>query len=136
MEVGIWGMIGGVATTFATAATTWVFSRRQSSVEISKLQQEVETMRAQRENDVKTSELEIVERHAKLYNALVDDLGRQLLDLKKENATIREENAERLRVSDETRREISLLHHELAQVRAELNQMKIDFPCESCPRRS
>jgi uncharacterized protein involved in exopolysaccharide biosynthesis len=135
MEIGLWGMIGGVATTFATAATTWVFSRRQSQVEIDKLRQEVQTMEAQRESEVKTAEVEIMERHRQLYNSIVDDLGRQLTDLKTENAAVRKEVNERRDITDNMRRELDTVHRELSQVRQELTQMKIDFPCADCPRR-
>jgi chromosome segregation ATPase len=135
MEVGIWGMVGGVVTTFATAATTWAFSRKQSKVEIDKLRQEVETMEAKRESDVKTAEIEIMERYRELYNAMVEDLGKQLSQIKVENELIRKENVERRDLSDSMRREIQSLHIEIDGLRKELTQLKSDFPCADCPRR-
>lgn len=135
MEIGIWAVAGGVLTTFATAATTWVFSRRQSAVEIDKLMQEVATMAAQRDSEVKSAEVLIMERYRELYNQMVDDLGKQLTLVKAENEATRKEVNERRDISDNMRRELDTLHRELSEVRKELAQMKNDFPCDTCPRR-
>jgi len=135
MEVGIWGLIGTVVTTFTTAGATWIFTRRQNKVEIDKLRQEVQTMEAQRESDVKSAEVEIMERYRQLYNAMVEDLGKQLTDLKAENEAVRKEVNERRDISDNMRRELDTLHRELSEVRTELAKMKTDFPCSDCPRR-
>ena len=136
MEVGILGLAGGAATTFITAWTTWFFSRRQARVEQAKLEQEIETMKAQRSSEVKSAEVEIMEKYRELYTAMLSDVSGQLNDLKVENNEIRKENIERRDISDKMRREIQTLHIELEQLRAELKQMKTDFPCADCPRRS
>lgn len=135
MEIGILGLAGGVVTTFATAATTWVFSRRQNKVEIGKLEQEIETMRAQREGEVKSVEVEIMERYRQLYNAMVDDLGKQLTDLKSENADIRRTLTEREKIVDEMARTMRNMENDHQELRKEMAAYKIDFPCAECPRR-
>jgi len=150
MEVGILGLAGGVLTTFATAATTWFFSRRQAKVELAKLEQEIETMRTQRTADVKSAEVEIMEKYRELYNNLVEDLGKQLHLLKQENTDIRKEVADRRELTDKMiqemrnveteaitlRKEIVELRNDNVQLRAEMAQLKSDFPCVDCPRRS
>lgn len=136
MEVGVLGLAGGAATTFITAWTTWFFSRRQARVELAKLEQEIETMKAQRSSEVKSAEVEIMEKYRELYAKMLDDVGQQLNDLKTENHEIRKENTERRDISDGMRREIQTLHIELESLRAELKQMKTEFPCVDCPRRS
>jgi chromosome segregation ATPase len=136
MEIGFWGMFGGVVTTFATAATAAFFTRRQSKVEIEKLQQEVATMAAQRDSEVQNAQVEIMQKYRELYNAMVEDLGRQLTDLKAENQLVRTEVNERRDITDNMRRELDTVHRELSQVRQELAQMKKDFPCAECPRRT
>ena len=92
-------------------------------------------MEAQRESDVKSAEVEIMERYRQLYNAMVEDLGKQLTDLKAENEAVRKEVNERRDISDNMRRELDTLHRELSEVRTELAKMKTDFPCSDCPRR-
>lgn len=136
MEVGFLGVIGSAVATFAAAGTTWVFSRRQARVELGKLEQEIETMKAQRSSEVKSAEVEIMEKYRELYTAMLSDVSGQLNDLKIENTEIRKENIERRDISDKMRREIQTLHIELEQLRSELKQMKTDFPCVDCPRRS
>ncbi len=136
IEVGIWEVLAGVLATFASGATAWVFSRRQSKVEIEKLQQEVHTMAAQRESEVKSKELEIMDKYREFYNNITDDLGKQLSALKAENETVRSEVNERREITDQMRHEIRSLHVEIAQLRGELKTMKEEFPCVDCPRRS
>lgn len=136
MEVGVWGMAGGVVATFATAATTWVFSRKQSRVERGKLEQEIATMKAERESEMKSAEVQIMEQYRELYTKMLSDVGAQLEHLKKENSDIRKENTERRDISDNMRREIQALHIELEVLRAELKQIKNTYPCTDCPRRS
>jgi chromosome segregation ATPase len=143
MEVGILGLAGGVLTTFATAATTWVFSRRQARVELAKLEQEIETMRTQRTADVKSAEVEIMEKYREMYTKMLDDVSEQLTHLKADNEAIRKENTERRDYNEEVRRELRSVHVELedtrkqlAQVLAELESMKQTYPCADCPRRS
>ena len=92
-------------------------------------------MEAKRESDVKTAEIEIMERYRELYNAMVEDLGKQLSQIKVENELIRKENVERRDLSDSMRREIQSLHIEIDGLRKELTQLKSDFPCADCPRR-
>jgi DNA repair exonuclease SbcCD ATPase subunit len=135
MEVGVWGMAGSVVATFATAATTWVFSRKQSRVELGKLEQEIATMKAERESEMKSAEVQIMEQYRELYTKMLSDVGAQLEHLKKENSDIRKENTERRDISDNMRREIQALHIELEVLRAELKQIKNTYPCTDCPRR-
>ena len=135
MEVGVWGMAGSVVATFATAATTWVFSRKQSRVELGKLEQEIATMKAERESDMKSAEVQIMEQYRELYTKMLSDVGAQLEHLKKENSDIRKENTERRDISDNMRREIQALHIELEVLRSELTQIKNTYPCTDCPRR-
>lgn len=122
MEVGLWEIIGGGLATFATAAATWVFSRKQSQAEIGKLQQEIQTIAAERERDMKSSEVEIMERYRQLYNALVEDITRQMDQLKKDNEKYREQ--------------IRKLEKNDNDLRRELNDLKREFPCIDCPRRT
>jgi septal ring factor EnvC (AmiA/AmiB activator) len=142
MEVGILGLAGGVVATFATAATTWLFSRRQAQVETEKLQQEIETMRTQRKADVKSAEVEIMEKYREMYTKMLDDVSEQLTHLKADNEAIRKENIERRDYNEEVRRELKSVHVELedtrkqlANVLAELESMKQTYPCSDCPRR-
>ena len=135
MEVGVWGMAGSVVATFATAATTWVFSRKQSRVELGKLEQEIATMKSERESDMKSAEVTIMEQYRELYTKMLSDVGVQLENLKKENSDIRKENTERRDISDNIRREIQALHIELEVLRSELTQIKNTYPCTDCPRR-
>jgi chromosome segregation ATPase len=135
MEVGVWGMAGGVVATFATAATTWTFSRRQARVELAKLEQEIATIKAERESDMKSAEVQIMEQYRELYTKMLSDVGVQLDSLKKENSDIRKENHDRRDISDGMRREIQSLHIELEVLRSELKQIKNTYPCTDCPRR-
>lgn len=136
MEIGVLGLAGGVVATFATAATTWLFSRRQAMVELAKLEQEIATMRAERESDVKSAEVQIMEQYRELYTKMLGDVGAQLEGLKKENSEIRKENHDRRDISDGMRREIQNLHIELEMLRAELELIKNTYPCSDCPRLS
>jgi septal ring factor EnvC (AmiA/AmiB activator) len=142
MEVGILGLAGGVVATFATATTTWLFSRRQAMVETEKLQQEIETMRTQRKADVKSAEVEIMEKYREMYTKMLDDVSEQLTHLKADNDQIRKENIERRDYNEEVRRELKSVHVELedtrkqlANVLSELESMKQTYPCTDCPRR-
>ena len=125
MEVGIWGMVGGVVTTFATAATTWAFSRKQSRVELEKLRQEVETMEAMRASEVKTAEIEIMNKYRDLYNSMIDDL-RTRIEQMIQDAAIQEERHEM---------QIKVLQNEVDKLKAEIRALKTEFPCADCPRR-
>lgn len=135
MEIGIYEIVGGVIATFFTALITAFFTRRESKIQIERLQEEVVQMRSQRESNEKSAQVEIMERYTEMYNKMLVDVGQQLDTLKRENGEIRQENVDRRMLSDEMRREIHTLHHELNAVRKELEQMKIDFPCKDCPRR-
>jgi predicted nucleic acid-binding Zn-ribbon protein len=146
MEIGIWGVLGGVITTFATAATAAFFTRRQSKVEIEKLEQEVATMAAQRDSEQKSADFEMVERFNRFQAGLMDSLKKEITDLRSEYDKSRQENLERREYADKLRIEVDQLHRtieynkkqsdrEIALLRKELKTMKDEFPCVDCPRR-
>lgn len=135
MEIGIIEMIGGAATSVLIAATSWWFTRRQSRVEIEKMVQEVETMKAMRGSDVKTAEMEIVKSYNEIQKQMLEDLGKQLSALKEENVIIRQEVNERRKHNDAMKREMVTLHRDIAELRIELEKMRNEYPCADCPRR-
>jgi hypothetical protein len=134
--------VGAVLTAAGSGAVAWFFSRKQSAVEIDKLRQEVKTMEALRDSDVKTAEVEIMEKYRELYTNLVDDLGKQLNILKQENSDIRKALSDRQIIMDEMARSMHNMEAEVKKSRedniilkAEMKQLKNDFPCIDCPRR-
>jgi len=132
----LFNALGAVIAAGGSGAVAWFFSRKQSAVEIDKLRQEVKTMEALRDSDVKTAEVEIMEKYRELYNNLVEDLGKQLNLLKQENTDIRKEVADRRELTDKMAREMRNVESEVIELRAEMAQLKSDFPCADCPRRS
>ena len=150
MEVGILGLAGGAATTFITAWTTWFFSRKQAKAELGKLEEEIAKMRAERESEMKSAEVEIMEKYRELYTRMLDDVGKQLESMKADNTAIRLENSERREInqkmvlsmtameveSKSVKLELERVNAKLEAVTKELHQMKTDFPCADCPRRS
>ena len=134
--------VGAVIAAAGTGAVTWFFSRKQSAAEVAKLGQEIKTMQASRESEVQSTKIEIMEKYRDLYNNIVEDLGKQLEGLKHENETIRKEVAERRDLTDKMVREMRNVEAEVLQLRneglklrAEMAQLKSDFPCAECPRR-
>lgn len=146
MEVGLWDILAGAGATFATAGAAAFFTRRQSKVEIEKLQQEVKSMEVDRESAIKTAEMEIVERFNIFQAGLMESLKKEITDLREDYDKNRKELRERQEYSDKLRIEVDQLHRtidynkkesdrEMTKMRKELNAMKREFPCVDCPRR-
>lgn len=139
-------VVGSAALTFVSGATAWWFTRRQSKLELDKKEQELETVKALRESEVKGKELEIFERFNEIQKNIVNDLAAQLDGMKAEAKELRAEVQDRRKYADETRQEIQSLYRtidvnkkdserEIRKLRGELEKMKIEFPCADCPRR-